>query len=215
MSNKILSSLAGLGLAGFVVFHMLGNLQIFEGPDALNGYASFLREMPILLWTARLGLVAVAVCHIGFAVQLAVRNHRARPVAYVVRTYRQASFVSRTMALSGSFLAVFIVFHLLHLTIGLVDPTLPHRLDAQGHHDVYAKMLHAFRNPLYVTAYCAGQFVLGLHVSHAVSSSLQTLGIEHAKCARLFRAAGPAVALFVVAGNLTIIVAVFLGLVHP
>jgi len=214
MTRKIIASLAGLGLVGFVVFHMLGNLQIFEGGDALNGYASFLRDMPFFLWAARLGLLAVAACHIVLAIQLALRNHRARPVAYAVREYRQASLVSRTMALSGSLLLVFIVFHLLHLTAGLVDPSVPNRLDAQGHLDVYGKMLHVFRNPLYVVIYVVGQCVLGMHLSHAVTSSLRTLGLEHVAWNRLLRAVGPAVALFVVLGNLMIIFAVFLGVVH-
>jgi succinate dehydrogenase / fumarate reductase cytochrome b subunit len=214
MNRRIVVSLTGLGLVGFVVFHMLGNLQVFEGGDALNGYASLLRDMPILLWTARVGLFVVAVVHIVLAIQLAQGNRRARPVAYAVREYRNASFISRTMVLSGSLLLVFIVFHLLHLTAGLVDPAVPNRLDAQGHLDVYGKMLHVFRNPLYVAVYVVGQFVLGMHLSHAVSSSLQTLGFEHAAYNGLFKAAGPAVALFVVVGNLSIIVAVFLGLVH-
>jgi len=214
MSRKVVASLTGLGLAGFVVFHMLGNLQVFEGSDALNRYASLLRDMPFFLWAARFGLLAVAAVHIVLVVQLAQQNRRARPVAYAVRKYRQASIGSRTMALSGALLLVFIVFHLLHLTAGLADPSVPNRLDAQGHLDVYGKMLHVFRNPLYVAVYVIGQCVLGMHLSHAVSSCLQTLGLEHAACNRLCKTAGPAVALLVVIGNLSIIFAVFLGLVH-
>lgn len=215
MSRRIVASLTGLGLAGFVVFHMLGNLQVFEGRDALNGYASLLRDMPVFLWTARVGLLAAAACHIVLAIQLALHNHRARPVGYAVREYRKASIASRTMALSGGLLLVFIVFHLLHLTAGLVDPAVPNQLDAQGHLDVYGKILYVFKSPLYVGIYVVGQCVLGLHLTHAVSSSAQTLGLEHAAYNRLFKAAGPAVALFVVAGNLSIMVAVFLGLIHP
>ena len=214
LSSKVAVALTGLGLVGFVVFHMLGNLQVFEGPDALNGYAAFLREMPIVLWTARLGLLAVAVVHIGMAIQLALRNRRARPVAYAVREYRAATLASRTMALTGSLLLLFIVFHLLHLTAGLVDPSFHIQVDEGGHPDVYGKVIHAFNNPLYVALYCAGQLVLGLHLSQAVSGSLQTLGLEHAALNRLFKVAGPAVALFVVLGNLMIIFAVFLGLVR-
>ena len=74
--------------------------------------------------------------------------------------------------------------------------------------------VHAFRNPLFVALYLAGQLVLGFHLSHAVSSSLQTLGFEHAALNRLFKAAGPAIALLVVFGNMVIILAVFLGVVR-
>jgi len=214
LGSRVVVALTGLGLAGFVVFHMLGNFQVFEGPDALNGYASLLRDMPILLWTGRLGLLGVAALHIALAIQLALRNRRARPVAYAVREFRNASLASRTMALTGSLLLLFIVFHLLHLTAGLVDPSAPDRLDARGHLDVYGKIVHAFRNPLYVVLYLIGQLVLAVHLSHAVSSSLQTLGFEHAALNRLFKTAEPAVALFVVLGNLAIIFAVFLGLVQ-
>lgn len=214
LGNKVLVALSGLGLAGFVVFHMLGNLQVFEGANALNSYAAFLREMPILLWTARLGLLGVVSVHIGLAIRLVMRNRRARPVDYEVRDYRQASVASRTMALTGGLLLLFIIFHLLHLTLGVVDSSFTDRLDAQGRRDVFSKVIHAFQNPLFVVLYLAGQMVLGLHLSHALSSSLQTLGIEHPILDRLFRGAGPVVALLVVAGNMAIILAVALGMVR-
>lgn len=214
VNSKIVASLTGLGLAGFVIFHMLGNLQVFEGSDAINGYASILRDMPILLWTARLGLLIVAGLHIGLVIRLALRNRQGRPVAYAVRRYRAASVASRTMALTGSLLLFFIIFHVLHLTGGLIDASAPDGLDIQGRVDVYSKIIHAFRNPLYVGIYFAGQLALGLHLSHAVSSGLQTLGIEHAALNRLFKLAGSGIALLVVLGNLSIIFAVFLGLIR-
>ena len=214
LGSKVLVTVSGLGLAGFVVFHMLGNLQVFQGAAALNGYAEFLREMPILLWTARLGLLGIVILHTGLAVRLAVQNCRARPVGYAVREYRQASLASRTMALTGSLLLLFIVFHLLHLTAGWIDPSFSERLDSQGHRDVFGKVVHAFQNPLFVVTYLIGQVVLGFHLCHALSSSLQTLGIEHPIVDRLFRGAGPLVAALVVAGNMAIILAVALGMVR-
>lgn len=214
VGNKVVIALTGLGLVGYVIFHMLGNLQIFEGPHAFNSYAAFLREMPILLWTARIGLLSIAVIHIMLAIQLSARNRRARPVAYAVREYRQASFSSRTMAVSGLALLFFIIFHLLHLTAGVIDPFAADRLDAEGHRDVYAKLIHAFQNPFIVALYVAGQLGLGLHLTHAVTSSLQTLGLEHAAFNRLFKAAGPMVALVVVLGNVAIILAIFLRIVR-
>ncbi|MCP9456325.1 MAG: succinate dehydrogenase cytochrome b subunit [Nitrospira sp.] len=209
-----MASLAGLVLVGFVIVHMLGNLQVFEGSDAINGYASVLRDMPIFLWTARAGLLTAVVVHVGLTVRLALRNRQGRPVPYTLRRYRAASVASRTMALTGSLLLMFIVFHLLHLTVGIIDPAAPHGMDAQGRMDVYGKIIHAFRNPLYVGIYVGGQLVLGLHLSHAVSSVFQTWGIAHAALDRLFKLAGPGVALFVVLGNLAIIFAVFLGWVR-
>ena len=214
VGSKVLVALTGLALAGFVVFHMLGNLQVFEGREALNTYAAFLREMPMVLWTARLSLFGVVLLHISMAVRLAWQNRQARPIGYAAREYRRASLASRTMAFTGSLLLLFIIFHLLHLTAGMVDTSFPDRLDAQGHRDVFGKIVHAFQNPLFVAIYLAAQLILGFHLSHALSSSLQTLGIEHPILDRLFRGAGPAVALLVVVGNMTIILAIAFGLVR-
>jgi succinate dehydrogenase / fumarate reductase cytochrome b subunit len=211
---KIVVALTGLGLTGWVIFHMLGNLQVFEGPDALNTYAAFLRELPILLWSARIGLFVIAALHVGLTIRLAIHNRKARPVPYAVREYRKASFASRTMAWTGSFLLLFIIFHLLHFTAGTVDMSFADRLDLQGHRDVYAKVVHAFQNPLFVVLYLAAQGVLGLHLSHGVSSSLQTLGLEHPLLNRLFRSAGPLVAGIVVLGNVAIILAIAFGVVR-
>ncbi|WP_455242816.1 succinate dehydrogenase cytochrome b subunit [Petrachloros mirabilis] len=215
VGSKIIVACSGLGLALFVVFHMLGNLQVFQGAAALNGYAAFLREMPILLWTARMGLLGVVGLHIGLAIRLAILNRQARPVGYAVREYRGASAASRTMALTGSLLLLFIVFHLLHLTAGWIDPSFSERLDPQGHRDVFGKVVHAFQNPLFVVIYLVAQVLLGFHLSHALSSSLQTLGMEHPLLDRLFKGAGPAVALLVAVGNSAIVLAIAVGVVHP
>src|SRR5947208_1359524 len=81
--GKYLVALTGLALTGFVLAHMSGNLLIFRGREALNGYALFLKERGALLWAARLGLLAVFVLHVWVAVRLTLRNRRARPVRYV------------------------------------------------------------------------------------------------------------------------------------
>jgi succinate dehydrogenase / fumarate reductase, cytochrome b subunit len=214
VGTKGIVTVTGLGLVVFVVFHMLGNLQVFEGPQALNTYAAFLRELPIVLWTVRIGLLGIAVVHIVSAVRLSLNNRRARPADYAVHRYRRASFASRTMAASGILLLLFLVFHLLHLTAGVIGPASVDHLDAEGHRDVYGTLIHAFQNPFMVAVYLAGQVGLVFHLSHAVSSSMQTLGLEHAALDRLFKAAGPSVALLVVLGNVAIILAIFLGIVR-
>lgn len=214
LGSKVLIALSGLALAVFVIFHMLGNLQVFQGPEALNSYAAFLREMPMALWSARLTLLALVAVHIGLSVRLAINNRRARPVGYVMHEYRKASLASRTMALTGSLLALFIVFHLLHLTAGIVDPAMHNRLDLRGQRDVFGNVVHAFQNPFFVVIYLVAQMVLGFHLSHSLSSSLQTLGMEHPMLDRLFRGAGPLVAMLVVVGNSAIVLAIAFGLVH-
>lgn len=214
IGSKLAVAVTGLGLVFFVIFHMLGNLQIFEGAEAINGYAAFLRDMPMALWTARAILLLLVVLHIGVAMKLARRNRRARPTGYAVRHYREASVASRTMAISGLLLLLFIGFHLLHLTFDVVDASFVDRLDIHGHRDVYGKMIHAFGNPLFVLIYLAAQIVLGLHVSHAVTSSFRTLGLEHPALNPLLRAAGPVTAVVLVAGNAAIVLAVLTGVVR-
>jgi succinate dehydrogenase / fumarate reductase cytochrome b subunit len=214
LGSKVVVALTGLALAGFVVFHMLGNLQVFESAEALNAYATFLREMPMLLWTARLTLLGLAVVHVGMAIKLAVHNRRARPVPYQVRNFRKASLGSRTMAVTGSLLFLFIVFHLLHLSAGVVDSTYVDKLDLRGQRDVFGKVVHAFQNVWFVMIYLAAQAVLGWHLSHALSSSLQTLGIEHPILDRLFKGTGSVIALLVVIGNSAIILAVAVGIIR-
>jgi len=149
------------------------------------------------LWGVRLTLLAILAVHLGLSIRLAVHNRRARPAGYVVREYRRATLASRTMALTGSLLVLFVVFHLLHLTAGVVDPAAHNRLDIRGQRDVFGNVVHAFQNPLLVVIYLVGQAVLGLHLSHALSSSLQTLGMEHPMLDRLFRGAGPLIAMLV------------------
>lgn len=214
VGKKMVIALTGLGLVVFVMFHMLGNLQLFEGPHALNSYAAFLRDMPIVLWTVRIGLLSMAVFHVGLALQLSIRNRRARPVEYKIHRYRQASIASRTMAISGMILLLFVGFHLLHLTAGVIDPTFSDRRDPDGYRDVYGKVIHAFQNPFMVLLYLAGQLGLGLHLSHAIAGSVQTMGFEHAALTRLLKALGPMIGLIVVLGNVAIILAIFLGIVH-
>lgn len=214
VGRKLVVAVTGLGLVTFVIAHMLGNLQVFEGPHALNSYGAALRTMPILLWAVRLGLVGIVVLHLVLALRLQARNLDARPIAYGTRTYRRASLASRTMAVSGTVLLLFVVFHVLHLTAGVIPPSLGTGVDGEGHRDVYGKVVHAFQNPVMVALYLLGQLALVFHVSHGVSSGFQTLGLEYTALNRLFKAAGPVVALIVALGNVAIILAIFLGIVR-
>ncbi len=116
---KILVALTGLGLVTFVVFHMIGNLKVFQGPDAINGYAYFLKhDLGALIWLARAGLLALFVLHLGLAIRLTLRSRAARPVPYQFPGRVQATVASRTMIWSGVVVGLFIVYHLAHFTFG-------------------------------------------------------------------------------------------------
>jgi succinate dehydrogenase / fumarate reductase, cytochrome b subunit len=122
---KFLVALTGLALSGFVLVHMLGNLQIFLGPDAINDYAKMLKEMPTLLWTARIVLLTLFTVHIFVALRLKMRANEARPIPYAHEETVQASFASRSMAYSGLAILAFVLFHIAHYTLGAVQPAPP------------------------------------------------------------------------------------------
>ena len=95
---KVIVALSGLGLVGFAVFHMIGNLKVFSGPDAINGYAYFLKhDLGLLIWIARAGLLGIFLLHLALAIRLTMRSRAARPVPYLYPGRVQATAVSRTM----------------------------------------------------------------------------------------------------------------------
>src|SRR5438046_6456485 len=109
-------AITGVILILFVVGHLLGNLQIFLGPDWINGYSQHLRDLGPLLWAIRVFLLATVTIHIYATIQLAIENRRARPEPYVERDYVKASWASRHMVVSGLVVLAFIILHLIHFT---------------------------------------------------------------------------------------------------
>ena len=189
---------------------MIGNLKVFQGQGALNDYAAWLQGNP-LLWGIRGFMLAVIIFHIVTAVRLVLGNRAARSRAYAVRTTLQTSLAARTMALSGGLVAVFVVYHLLHLTVGVVQPQTAGLIDAAGRPDVYGRVVLAFSNPWIAGLYGAGVLLVGMHLQHAVSSLVRTLGFSHEGYRRAIDYAGWALSLLVVVGFLAIPLAVQLG----
>src|SRR5678815_5702425 len=147
VGRKYVMGITGIALFVFVIAHMIGNLQIYLGPEAINAYAETLQGMQGLLWIARIGLLAIVILHIVSALQLAAVNRKARPIRCDRGKPPAASYASRTILLSGIIILAFIIFHLLHFTIGLVDPNLLQLRDHLGRHDVYGMMIRGFSNP--------------------------------------------------------------------
>ena len=210
---KWLMGLTGLLLSLFVLAHMLGNLQIYLGPEAINQYGENLRHIPSLLWTMRIGLFCTFVIHIISAVRLTQLNRSARPVAYAVVTQQVSSYASRSMLMGGLIVLGFLVYHLAHFTWGLTQPQQFALHDAQGRHDVYAMVVLGFRQPLIAGLYILAMAPLLLHLQHGVSSFFQTLGLNYPKYNRVFRAAGPVFSVIIFVGNCSIPLAVLAGLI--
>jgi succinate dehydrogenase / fumarate reductase cytochrome b subunit len=174
--QKFLMAVSGLALLAFVIAHLLGNLQIFLGPDALNRYSAFLKSTGELLWMARIGLLAMVAIHIWTAVALTLENRAARPIPYARKDYIEASYASRTMHISGLIVLAYILYHLLHFTFGRVHPELTHFLDSQGRPDVYRMVVASFQQPAIAVIYMLANFLLGTHLGHGIYSGLQSLG---------------------------------------
>ncbi len=201
----------GLALTGFVLIHMLGNLQIFLGRDALNHYAHFLQEATELLWLARIVLLTCFVVHIGLAVVLTLENRAARPARYRHEDTVQASLASRTMMITGLVTLAFVIYHLMHFTFAAAHPQYYYLIDDHGRHDVYSMVVLSYRNFPIAAAYMLAMLALAFHLSHGVQSLFQSLGLNHPKYTPLLRKASAAVGLLVLFGNSVIPVACFMG----
>lgn len=208
---KLLMAVTGAVLFGFVLVHMVGNLQVYMGQDVYNGYAAFLKSVPELLWPARIVLLSSVVLHIVSGLRLAAINRAARPVAYHYKKYTKASFNSRFALVSGLVVLSFIIYHLLHFTLGKTDPMHYHLLDDKGRHDVYSMFIYGFQNVYVTAAYVVSMVLLGLHLSHGVSSLFQTLGVNHPRLNGLINNLGPIFATIVVLGNVSMPIAVVMG----
>jgi len=215
IGRKYIVAITGVILIGFIIGHLLGNLQIFIGPDAVNQYAVSLRNLGPLLWAVRIFLLVAVVLHIYFTIRLAIDNRAARPQAYARKDHVKATFASRTMALSGLLVLAFILYHLAHFTFLVVNPQYAELHDAQGRHDVFSMMVYGFQNPIVSTFYVIAMFLLTLHLTHGTSSFFQSLGLNDKTLTPKLAWGGRVFAWLIFAGYTSIPVAVLLGLVKP
>lgn len=211
IGKKAVMAVTGLLLFGFVVGHMLGNLQVYLGPEQLNGYAQHLKDLGPLLWAVRLGLLAAFTLHIVAAVELWAGTLKARGVAYRRKQDAATDYAARTMVVSGPLIMLFVAYHLAHFTVPGVAMTDGY---AHSHADVYANVVNGFSVPWVSALYVAAQVLLGLHLYHGGSSLLQTLGFNHPQYHGRARLAAQLVTAAVVLGNVSIPLAVLLGLVR-
>jgi succinate dehydrogenase / fumarate reductase cytochrome b subunit len=207
-------AVSGLILVGFLLAHMLGNLKIFFGATDFDGYAGWLRTIgePALpyawfLWVLRAVLVVAVIAHVTAAVQLSIRDRRARPVRYAHGQRAKATFATSTMRWGGVILALFVIWHLLDLSIGVVNPDFE---AGKPYHNVVVDFQLWWVNLIYIAAVLA----LGLHINHGFWSAAQTLGINTPARDRAIKAVGSTLAFVITAGFVMVPVAVMTGLVN-
>lgn len=180
LGKKIVVAITGVILIGFVIGHLLGNLTFFFGPDAINTYAMKLHALGPLLWVARIGLLVAVGLHIFFTMLLWKENHAATPQKYAVNAPMKRTVFARTMRLSGLIILAFVLFHLAHFTLWLIDPSyaqLKTTLHGQEVHDVYTMVILGFLNPFVSGFYLLSLALLTFHLSHGIASLFQTLGL--------------------------------------
>lgn len=207
LGKKVLMAVTGIILFGFVLGHMLGNLQIYLGEEQLNHYAELLQANQPLLWAVRSVLLFSVAVHIVAAVQVWLRNRSARPVKYRVFKPPAVDYAARTMVWSGPIIALFIVFHLLDLTVGSANPDF-----IRG--DVYHNVVASFSQPLVALVYIAANLMLAFHLYHGLWSLFQTFGWDHPRFGPWRRTAAVFFAVLIGAGNISIPLAVLTGVVR-
>lgn len=216
IGKKAIVAVTGVMLFGFVTGHMLGNLQVFSGREAMNAYGALLHAEPAILWTIRLVLLAAVALHILFSVQLALASREARPVGYRKWSRVKSSYASRTMIWSGPIVGAFLVYHLLHFTIGAVGLDKFVTQDAHGHAipAPYDNVVAGFQNPVVSIAYIIAMGLLLLHLRHGIWSLFQTIGVNHPSVTPKIQAFASVFSFLLFLGFSSIPVAVLLGIVR-
>lgn len=235
IGRKILMAVTGVILIGFVVGHLVGNLQVFSSPDKINGYAQFLHQLGPLLWVARIGLLVAVVIHIWAATVLTLENKRARgPEPYGFKHTIRATLASRSMRLTGYVVLAFIIYHLAHFTFGAAQAgtfkealpryTMQHEYTVGGFPvvhagaqvlDVHSMVILGFQNLAVSLFYIIAVGLLSFHLLHGFDSMFQTLGLRSGRWAGGLRKVAVLFCLAYFVGNLAIPGAVLLGRLQP
>jgi succinate dehydrogenase / fumarate reductase cytochrome b subunit len=207
--KKAVMAVTGAILFLFVIGHLLGNLQVYEGPARLNAYGLFLKNLGELLWIVRIGLLAAVALHIIATVQLALLNLKARPVGYSVKKSINSSYADRTMYWSGPIVLAFVIFHLLQFTAGYIHPESQF---IEG--DVYHNVMAGFSVWWVSVWYIFSMILLGFHLRHGLWSMFQSLGMNHPRHTPVLKQAALWIAILITAGYISIPVSVLAGWVR-
>jgi succinate dehydrogenase / fumarate reductase cytochrome b subunit len=209
---KILMALTGVVMFGYLIGHVSGNMLLFKGPEAINSYSKFLHSSTGLLWGTRILLLASVVIHIWATVRFLGLRSEARPVAYALKVPHGTTWAARTMYWSGPVIALFIIYHILHLTTGTAHPHF--NVDEKSHEvDVYRNLVEGFQRPVASLVYIVAMLAIGLHLSHGVWSMLQTVGVNRPNWECALRAFAVLCAVIICGGFIAVPAAVLLGFV--
>jgi len=208
VGKKVVMGATGLILVGFVVAHMIGNLQFFAGAERFNAYSHLLQvDLIEVTWALRIVLLASVVLHIIAAYQLTMQNRAARPDGYVRREPQVSTYAARSMRWGGVYLLLFIPYHLLHFTTGTLHPAFVH---AQA----YGNVVIGFQAVWISIFYLGAMAFLGLHLYHGAWAAFRTLGVARPSRDPQYRRFALALAVVVPAGFSLLPLSVVLGFVR-
>jgi succinate dehydrogenase cytochrome b subunit len=214
IGKKVVMAITGIALVGFVIGHMLGNLKIFAGPETINAYSRFLREVgwpelgySQLLWVVRIVMLVCVTLHLTAALQLTRMSRAARPIEYAAKRDIETTWAARAMRWGGVLLLAFVVFHLLHLTGGVVG----FGAGQFRHLAVYQNVVAAFAVWPVAVFYIVAMGALCLHLDHGIWSMVQTLGWSTARNEATLKIISRVIAIVVFVGFTSVPVAVMTG----
>ncbi len=204
IGKKVVMAVTGIIGVGFVIGHMSGNLLMFKGQEAMHDYALLLRTSMPLLYAVRAVLVLSVILHAVSAYQLTMRSRAARRQDYAERRPQVTTFAARTIRWGGVLLLVFIVVHLLQLTLGVAHPDFREL-------DPYHNVLTGLANPLIAALYLLAMSALGLHLYHGTWAAVRTLGAARPAAQPLKRVVALVLAVVVAAGFMLVPLATLMG----
>jgi succinate dehydrogenase / fumarate reductase cytochrome b subunit len=213
IGKKAVMAVTGVILFAYVLAHLLGNLQIYSpDPEQINRYAAFLHDpsRALLLWIARIILLAAVVLHITASIELWLLKREARPVVYFKKDDVPAAYAARTMIWSGPIILAFVIFHVLHLTVGSIFPL---REMGPNQPNVHANLVGGFQHPVVAGFYIFAMVLLSMHLYHGLWSMFQSVGLSHPRYTPVVKRSAAVLAILIGAGNISIPLAVLMGFV--
>lgn len=214
VGRKILMAVTGLAMVFFVIAHLLGNSSVFIGPDGINAYAAKLQGLGPFVWVFRLVMLILFSVHVFFGIQLTLENRAAKPQAYAVKKNLRTTFDAKNMIWTGTLIAAFLIYHLLHYTIQVINPEISSGMnkDLAGRPDVFRMVVLNFQNIFISALYVFAMIVLTLHLTHGLQSFLQTLGLNNESTLPVIIKIGKVIAVFLFLGYISIPVIIFTGI---
>ncbi len=214
VGKKLIMAATGLMMIFFVLAHVLGNFTIYF--DWINTYAEHLHALPALLWVFRLFMLSMLALHVFLGIQLTLENRAARGEAYAIKATRRTSFAAKNMIWTGAVIGAFLIYHLLHFTVQVIQPEFAARLnlDAAGRPDVFRMLVLSFQSVPMAGFYVVAMIALLLHLTHGIQSFFQTFGLSNDTTLPATQKAGTVVAALLFMGYVSVPIFILIGLLN-